>query len=76
VLEKRSALEEPSDFISAEHVRELARLAGHRHIEVGLGSAEGPVIKEAQGDGCNVAGAGRALLLKMKIEEVGLEFFV
>jgi hypothetical protein len=49
MLEKRGALEEPSDFVSAEYKRELARLTGHRNIEVRLGSSERSVIEETQG---------------------------
>ena len=69
MLEKRSAREESSHFVSTEHKRKLARLAGNRDIEVRAKSSECPVIEEAQGRDGDVAGARRAFLLQMYIIE-------
>jgi hypothetical protein len=76
MLKERSARQESSHLVSAKHVRELARLAGDRNIEVGLRTAECFVIEETQGYGGDVAGARCALLLHVEIEEIGLEFLV
>ncbi len=74
MLEEACAGQQTSDLVSAQDVRELARPAGHRNLEVSLGAAECLVVEEAQRGARHVAAARRKFLMQM--EQVALDLLI